>query len=149
MKLNETQGSSITHPYGSQLLSHSLLVQCCTPTPPDNLVLRILQEKHFSSPATEWGSQKDQEYVAYQHSNGHRNLVVTPSGLLISEQHSVLGASPDGAVYNPSNSYQPFGFLEIKCPYSQWNVTPLDVCLANGFCCMNTNRELILQQNHS
>ena len=72
-------------------------------TPPDSLVLRILQEKHFSSPATKWGRQKEsnacKEYVAYQHTHGHRDLVVTPSGFLTSESEPFLGASPDGAVY--------------------------------------------------
>ena len=121
-------------------------------TPPDNLVLRILQEKQFSSPATEWGRQKEsiacQEYVAHQHTHGHRELLVTPSGFLISETQPFLGASPDGAVYDPSDSCQPFGFLEIKCPYSQRNVTPLDACSASGFCCTATNGELCLRRTH-
>ena len=64
-------------------------------TPPDNLVLRILQ-KQFTSAATEWGRQKQsvacQEYVAYQHSHGHLDLVVTPSGFIISEAQPFLGA---------------------------------------------------------
>lgn len=38
-------------------------------TPPDNLVLKILQHRQFSSPAVEWGRQKEpqacQEYVAF------------------------------------------------------------------------------------
>ena len=121
-------------------------------TPPDNLVLRILQEKQFTSAATEWGRQKEsivcQEYVAYQHSHGHLDLVVTPSGFKISEAQPFLGASRDGSVYDPSNHSQPLGLLEIKCPYTQGNVTPVDAYLASGFCCTAANGKQTLRRNH-
>ena len=51
-------------------------------------------------------------------------MVVAPCGFFISKSHPFLGASPDGAVYDPSSLNQPFGFLEIKCPYKHKNVTP-------------------------
>ena len=121
-------------------------------TPPDNLVLRILQEKQFTSAATEWGRQKEsvacQEYVAYQPSHGHLDLVVTPSGFIISEAQPFLGASPDGSVYDHSNHSQPLGFLEIKCPYAQRNVTPVDSCLASGLCYTAANGKQTLRRNH-
>ena len=47
----------------------------------------------------------------------------------------LLGASPVGAVYDPSSLNQPFGFLEIKCPYKHKNVTPQDACRDPTFCC--------------
>ena len=122
-------------------------------TPPDSLVLRILQQKSFMSAATDWGKQMEptacREYVAYQHAHGHNELVVTPSGFIISESQPFLGATPDGAVYDPSDGSQPFGFLEIKCPYSQRNVTPVDACLSSGFCCTATNGQLTLRRNHT
>ena len=45
-----------------------------------------------------------------------------------------LGATPDGCVYSPSST-EPHGFLEVKCPYSQRDMMPLDACAAPGFCC--------------
>ena len=106
-------------------------------TPPDNLVLRILQPKNFTSPATEWGKTQEsvamKSYVQYQHSNGHSSLTVTPVGFHISLTHPYLGASPDGAVYDPSTEGEPFGFVEIKCPYTARNMTPVEACSLPSF----------------
>ena len=101
-------------------------------TPPDSLVLRIIQPKSFCTPAT-YGIEKEQhaikEYIAHQHRQGHPNLVVSPSGVIVNPKYYCLGTSPDGAVYDPSNVQQPFGFLEVKCPY------PIEACGLSGFCC--------------
>ena len=59
---------------------------------------------------------------------------MTPSGVIINPSWSFLGASPDGAVYDPLNIQQPYGFLEVKCPYSVKNVTPTEACSHSGFC---------------
>ena len=68
-------------------------------------------------------------------SYGHIELSVVPCGFRISQSHPYLGASPDGAVYDQSNVGQPFGFLEVKCPYTARNTSPLDACtLPNFFC---------------
>ena len=56
-------------------------------------------------------------------------------GFFVSETHSFLGTSPDGAIYDPSNPIQPFGFLEAKCPYSQRNQTPIEASSDPRFCC--------------
>ena len=85
-------------------------------TPPDSLVLRLIQPKNFSTAATRYGIENEQlalkEYIAYQHSHGHPDLAVSPSGFLINKDyHPCLGATPDGAVYDPSNTQQPFGFF--------------------------------------
>ena len=49
-------------------------------TPPDNLVLKILQHRQFSSPAVEWGRQKEpqacQEYVAFTQKNEYSELLL-------------------------------------------------------------------------
>ena len=39
-----------------------------------------------------------------------------------------LDASHDGAVYDPSNRQEPFGYLEVKCRYTCRNVTPIEAC---------------------
>ena len=127
-------------------------------TPPQSLVLRILQQKQFSSAAIEWGIQNEpiaiQKYIDHQHTHGHPLLMVSPSGFFVSSTHPFLGASPDGAVYDPSNSQQPFGFIEVKCPYSARDDTPVDACALSGFCCTlectpGGNQQLKLKENHN
>ena len=107
-------------------------------TPPDSLVLRILQQKQFSSAATSWGIQNEaraiEQYVLFQHAHGHDHLVVTPFGFLVSRQYPFLGASPDGAVYDPTSMQEPFGFLEVKCPFSHCNETPEQASTSPRFC---------------
>ena len=89
-------------------------------------------------------------YIAYQRSHDHPELTVSSSGFIISTIHPFLGASPDGAVYDPSNTVQPFGFLEIKCPYSARNTTPVDACSLPGFCCTvdSVSGQLKLKESH-
>lgn len=126
-------------------------------TPPDNLVLRILQPKQFTSASTDWGivheSVAMEEYTKYQHSHGHADLTVTPCGFHISKSYPFLGASPDGAVYDPSSTNQPFGFLEIKCPFSFRNITPMEACSHHNFFCtlqndINGTPQVVLRPQH-
>ena len=56
-------------------------------------------------------------YVKLQNSSGHPGLYACKSGFVISETNPYLGMSPDGCVHDPSCS-DPFGLVEIKCPYS-------------------------------
>lgn len=109
-------------------------------TPPDSLVLRIIQPRNFSTAATKYGVENEQvaiqEYTKYQHSHGHPNLFVSPSGFHIDPDYPYLGASPDGSVYDPSDSQQPFGFLEVKCPYSVKQMSPVEACSSPGFFCV-------------
>ena len=73
-----------------------------------------------------------------QRENGHPELIVCKSGFIINPLYPFLGASPNGAVYDPSLSDEPYGFLEIQCPYSQRNVTPIEACDSPRFCCCTT-----------
>ena len=73
----------------------------------------------------------------------------------MSESHPFLGASPDGYVHDPTNQGEEFGFFEVKCPFVQRDLSPLEASLTSGFCCRQvTNQttcnspELKLQQNH-
>ena len=108
-------------------------------TPPDSLVMHILQPKCFSALATQYGIDNEQlaieEYVSHQNTHGHPDLTVSVSGFIIDTTHPFLGASPDGAVYDPIDLQKPFGFLEIKCPYSVRNQTPVEACSSPGFYC--------------
>ena len=63
-----------------------------------------------------------------------------------------MGASPDGAVYDPLCD-QPYGVLEVKCPYADRNVLTEEACSSQGFCCALTTtsageKQLSLRQNH-
>ena len=129
-------------------------------TPPDAMVMSILQPRSFSSAATDWGIQNEplaiQAYLSYQHERGKENITFGPCGFFVSGTHPFLGASPDGAIYDPSNPSQPFGFLEIKCPYSHRNQTPIEACSDHQFCCYlkstglshAENQALQLRQSH-
>ena len=126
-------------------------------TLPDRLVLSILQPRSFSSAATDWGIDKEplarRAYVSLQEEQGKQGVTVGPSGFLVSESHPFLGATPDGTVYDPTNEQQPFGFIEIKCPYLHRNRTPIEACSSPGFCCVSkTNADgdkvLELRKNH-
>ena len=114
-------------------------------TPPDSLVLRILQPKQFTSAATEWGLMHEsvaiEEYTKYQNCYGHTGLTVTSCGFHVSKSHPFLGASPDGAVYDPSNTQQPFGFLEVKCPFTIRNIAPMEACTQHNFFCTLQNKD--------
>ena len=105
-------------------------------TPPDNLVMHILRSKHFTTLATLYGIDNEQLALEkYQNIHGHPDLTVSTSGFIIDTSHPFLGASPDGAAYNPVDLQKPFGFLEIECPYSVRNQTPVEACSSAGFYC--------------
>ena len=57
-------------------------------TPPDALVMRIIQSRNIRSAALDWGIQHEptaiMEYTKYQHQHGHESLVVMVSGFLVS-----------------------------------------------------------------
>ena len=131
------------------------VLQCKEQTPPDSLVLQILQPKQFSTPATQWGisceSHAREQYIQYQLTCGKDGLVVAPAGFLISKSHPFLGASPDGAVYDPSSANEPFGFLEIKCPFKHKNATPQEAYRDPTSCCAydNTAQQVTLKQTHT
>ena len=98
-------------------------------TPPDSLVLCIIQPKRFCTAATKYDIENEQvvikEYVTHQNTHG-------ASGF-INSAYPFLGASPDGAVHDPSNTQQPFGFLEVKCPYSFRNSSIAEACITSGY----------------
>lgn len=121
-------------------------------THPDILVMRIIQDKHFTSVATEWGRKNEslaiRKYQEHCLSNGHIDLIVCPCGFFVSPKYPFLGATPDGAVYDPSSTREPYGFLEVKCPYLQRDKTPREACSSSGFCCQVVNGSVSLHKNN-
>ena len=117
-------------------------------TPPDSLVLRIIQPKTLSTPGVENEKHAVNEYKKYQQSLKNKDLIVTPSGIIINPEYNFLGTSPDGAVYDPSNSQEPFGFLEVKCPYTSRDVTPIEACNKSRFHSKASDGKLILKESH-
>lgn len=92
------------------------LSQLWVDTPPDNLVLSIIQPKKFSTSAMRYGIENEQialeKYTTYQRNNGHPDILVSPSGFYISSEYPYLGASPDGAVNDTSNMQQPLSIFK-------------------------------------
>lgn len=124
--------------------------------PPDSLVLAILEPQVCFSSATDWAVQQVpvalEAYVSYQHQKGKTGLTVEPCGVLINEKFPYLEARPDGKVFDPSNE-EPDGFVQVKCPYSHRDITPLEACSSPEFCCkVKTNidgtQSLEMRQNH-
>ena len=73
-----------------------------------------------------------QEYVKFQNTNVGNGLFVCESGIHISIDHPFLGATPDGCVYDPS-AEEPYGFLEVNCPYSERDKMPIEACHDSSF----------------
>jgi hypothetical protein len=124
-------------------------------TPPQSLVLQILEGKQFLTPATEWGKKHEQlalkQYEEYQHRSGHEGLYTCRSGFVISEDYPYLGVSPDAVVYDPTSTEQ-FGLAEVKCPYSYRLDTLSQACTNKDFCSTlvtdDGKEHLKLQRNH-
>ena len=76
--------------------------------------------------------------------------MVSPCGFHISSTHPFLGASPDGAVYDPQQNDEPFGFLEVKCPYTCRDLLPEEGCSISGFYCDydSATSAMKLKRNH-
>ena len=122
-------------------------------TRPDALVLRLLQQKQFFSPAIEWGIKQEPTavaaYIQYQHDNGKSELTVASMGFTICQQYPFLGATPDGGVYDPTNVQHPFGLLEVKCPFIHKEHTPIEACSDSKFCCELNDGMIRLKNSHS
>ena len=83
-------------------------------TPPDALVLIIMQPRSFSSAATAWGIQNEpiaiRAYPAHQHQQMKSGITVQCTGFIISQTYPYLGASPDGSVHDPHGVSHPYGY---------------------------------------
>ena len=74
-------------------------------------------------PAIKWGiAHEAQAITAYAHDS---KTIVKPTGIWL-YPNGVMGASPDGLVYNSVTERNPAGILEVKCPYSLRNTVISD-----------------------
>ena len=137
--------------------SFGRVFQMLPSTSPDSLVTQLLQQRFFSTKATDWGKKNEpvalEKYQEHQTRCGHTDLIVSKAGFVVSEQHSFLGASPDAYVYDPS-SVQQFGLIEIKCPYKYREFSPEDASKQTDFCCTTQTHSdgtttPKLKQNHT
>ena len=122
-------------------------------TPPDALVRTLLEQRQITSAAIKWGIEHESEalkaYEEHQHKAGHTELTVCPVGFHVSTSHCFLGASPDGGVYDPSNTAEPYGFAEVKCPFKHRDNTPEQACSDSQFCCsLTSSGEIHLKKRH-
>ena len=97
-------------------------------------MLRLLQQKQIFSPTIEWGIEQESTAIAVyaqnQHDIGKSELSV---GFTMHHQYPFLGAMPDGGIYEPTEVENPFGLLEVKCPFSHKEHTPTEVCSDSKF----------------
>ena len=76
-------------------------------------------------------------------------MVASPCGIFINTEFPFLGATPDGSVYDPNELEQPYGYLEVKCPYSVRDRTPEEAWSASNFYCnLDSTRKLKLKETH-
>ena len=88
-------------------------------TPVGNLVKSLLYSKPFSTEATRWGTQHEddakKQYLEHLQSSGYHAATIKESGLVIDNDCPSLACSPDGLVDIPGEEG---GVVEIKCPYA-------------------------------
>ena len=98
-----------------------------------------MRQRRFSSQAIQYGI--DNELVTL------RELCLVPTitwssksisrslRLFVSHTHPFLGATPDGAVYDPSDIVNLFVFFEIKYQFTAKIVLPSEACNYSTSCC--------------
>jgi len=85
--------------------------------------------------------------LEYEKAMKARNMpvVVLASGLVISQSHPILGATPDAKIIDVGCE-DCFGLAEVKCPWTKANVDPLDACSDTSFCMEKTGEKTCLKQ---
>ena len=81
------------------------------------------------------------------HSLGNHDISVQ-CGFIILPVNGWIGASPDGRVTDLTAN-KPLGLIEVKCPYTKREMTPMEACKDPNFYCKVINdRDICLKQNH-
>ena len=116
-------------------------------------VKQLLFTEFTGNTATRWGilqeSSTNEQYLQSKQTESP-DIRTTSTGLVISNDHPWLAASPDGLVYDPLED-PPNGVVEFKNPYSVRNLTLCEAAIkAKGFCLQynpDTNK-VGLKKNH-
>ncbi|WP_255576956.1 lambda exonuclease family protein, partial [Enterobacter cloacae complex sp. 2DZ2F20B] len=83
-----------------------------------NVVKLLLYSNFKGNDATRYGHEM--EKTAREDIGNKLNIAIDECGLFISPDQPYFAASPDGVVRGTS------GIVEIKCPYTAQNLTPLE-----------------------
>ena len=111
-------------------------------------------EEHTTSQADDslWHQQRRLCYVEYLRVEGHPNVTVKSSGLVIDTEEPSLAYSPDCLVEDPELP-DPRGICEVKCPYNLAKdfITPAKAAKDNkSFCCkLGTQGKPELKRTHN
>ena len=124
------------------------MLQRSPDTPPDALVLRIIEPRQFVSLATEYGKNSESTALEeYRASRIHTNITICSAGFVIYKEMPYLGATPDAYIHDPKREEQ-YGLIEIKCPYKYRKVSPEDACSNSDFCSILCEKRICLKRNH-
>ena len=96
------------------------------------------------SPSLKWGI--DNEHVAHEMCKSKSGEEVADCGLIINPSWPLLACSPNSIVYREAN---PIGAIEIKCPFSNKEMTIEECCKDSSFYLKkNPDRVITLKQSH-
>ena len=117
----------------------------------DKFAQDIMCPKTIQSRHTAHGIKYEPEAIDKYHKYMHSQK--TPvhgfkSGFVVCSNSPILGCSPDAKVIDP-NCEDPFGLLEVKCPETKFQVSPLEACSDPKFFCERVGDMCKLKQNHA
>ena len=117
----------------------------------DKFAQEIMCPKTFHSRHTAHGIKYEQVAIDMYHKYMHSQKTpvhVFKSGFVVCSNSPFLGCSPDGKVIDP-NCEDPFGLLEVKCPETKFQVSPLDACSDPKFFCERVGNMYKLKKTHA
>lgn len=101
----------------------------------DTLAEELINPKPISARNLEHGRRYEPialiAYEKYMHKKG-MPVKVLDCGFVVNKGHPILGASPDARVID-AGCVHPYGIVEVKCPATKFQVTPLDACSDPSF----------------
>lgn len=118
----------------------------------DTFAQTLMHPKPFTSKYVEHGRRYEPvallEYEKFMR-NRKTPVQVLPSGLVISRSHPFIGATPDAKVID-TGCTDYFGLVEVKCPQTKYNVTPVEACSdPNFFMEKNGDTNCKLKENNA
>ena len=115
-------------------------------------VEELLYSSFGGNAATRYGILKEtetvQQYVIHQKIHRHPHLTVTKYGLIVSTANDWLAASPDGLVYDPTDTKHSHGLLEVKNPFSVRDKELVAACKTSGFYLQKKDSKYKLKVRH-